>query len=231
VTVPSYAIIPTHDRTELVTALVKNLREQGCTHVIVIDNDTEPVLSALWFRAQTGLSATVIREDESPPNLYALWNRGFAVIEQTARILGERAWNVVVLNDDTELPTGWLAYVCHALEGPGRERKPAVACTYAYGNVTEPLLKTRPDDNIITRMCPWAFVVRGELGLRADEDFRWWYGDNDFEYIAIQSGGVLLLPGYTTKNLLANSTTVGALAEQAGRDRETFTRKWGSVPW
>jgi hypothetical protein len=80
-------------------------------------------------------------------------------------------------------------------------------------------------------MCPWAFVVRGELGLRADEKMRWWWGDTDFEWQAIQAGGVLMLPGYTALNTLANSTTHGVLAEQAGRDGETFALKWGGRPW
>lgn len=226
-TATRYAIIPTHDRTELVTALVKTLHEQGCQHIIILDNDTKPVLSTLWFAAQTGARPTIVRVDERPPNLYAMWNKGFNLVETCAHAFGEKEWDVVVLNDDTELPDGWLGYVCNALEGHDRAGKPAVSCTYPYGNVGEPLLKTRHDGNFNTRMCPWAFVVRGELGLRADENFRWWYGDDDFYRQALNAGGVVLLPGKTTKNLCANSTTVGELAEQAGRDGLTFQAKWG----
>lgn len=229
-TVPRYAIIPTHNRVEQVTALVKSLGEQGCHHVIVIENTTTPVLSSLWFRTHAGLGATIVHDDEQPPNLYRLWNRGFDLVATTAKVLGQPEWNVVVLNDDAELPDGWLDYVCQPLEGD-RARKPAISCTYPYGNVANPLLKTQPDGSVNAKMCAWAFVVRGEIGLRADEEFRWWWGDNAFEYLAFKSGGVLLLPGYTTKNLFANSTTVGELAEQAGRDGETFARKWGSRPW
>jgi hypothetical protein len=156
-----------------------------------------------------------------------MWNRAFALIETTARIMNESKWDVIVLNDDAVLPDGWLDYVTSAL----REGSAAVACTDPYGTLTMPLLKTRPDGNIQTRMCPWAFVVRGELGLCADEDLRWWWGDTDFDWQACNAGGVLLLPGYTTQNTGANSTTHGALAEQAGRDGETFVQKWGWRPW
>jgi hypothetical protein len=80
-------------------------------------------------------------------------------------------------------------------------------------------------------MCPWAFILRGEVGLRADEKFGWWWGDTDLDWQACAAGGVLLLPGPVPANTLANSTTVGALAEQAGRDGQYFTAKWGRRPW
>lgn len=233
-TIPRYAIIPTHDRTEQVTALVKSLREQGCDQVVVIDNDTTPVLSKLWFRAQCGnIGVTISRYDKRPPelNLSEMWNKGLQLIELTAKIMREQAWNVAILNDDAVLPDGWLDYVCNPLDIAKRDSAPAVSCTYPYGNVANPLLKTQPDHNINTRMCPWAFVTRGELRLRADESMKWWYSDTDWDWVACQSGGVLLLPGYTTQNTGANSTTVGELAEQAGRDGLTFQAKWGNRPW
>lgn len=227
--VPRYAIIPTYNRIEHVTNLVSSLKAQGCTHVIVIDNGEEQLLSSLWFRVKCGMKVSVIHDDEHPPNLYKMWNHGFEVIKLTADIMRETLWDVIVLNDDAELPDGWLDYVCEGLRGS--YGSPAVACTDPYGILPGPLLKVQPDHNIQTRMCPWAFVTRGELGLRADETMRWWYGDTDYDWQACQAGGVLLLPGKTTKNLFANSTTVGELAEQAGRDGETFKTKWGRLAW
>lgn len=156
-----------------------------------------------------------------------MWNRGFELIETTAQVFRSEKWDVAVFNDDTVIPDGWFDYVAHALRGTDA----AIACTDPYGALQSPLLKTQPDGNIQTRMCPWAFIVRGELGLHADETMRWWWGDTDFDWQACRAGGVLLLPGYTTQNTCANSTTFGALAEQAGRDGETFARKWGWRPW
>lgn len=223
-----YALIPTHDRLEQLAALVGTLNLQRCDHIIIIDNASDPPVSKLWLPVEIGRKTQVVRDAEQPPNLYRMWNRGFALIAMTAQIMGEKEWDVVVLNDDTELPDGWLDYVTTELR---RHDPTAVACTDPYGILTARLLKTQPDGNIQTRMCPWAFVVRGELGLRADETLRWWWGDTDFDWQACNAGGVLLLPGHTTKNTCANSTTHGELAEQAGRDGQTFAAKWGWRPW
>ena len=225
--VARYAVIPTHNRPDQLITLVKMLDAQGCDHIIIIDNASDPPIGKLWLQVQTGRSTQVIRDDEQPPHLYRMWNRGFALVEMTARIMREDEWHVVVLNDDTELPNGWLDYVTAGM----RQTSAAVTCTDPYGTLQQALLKTQPDGNIQTRMCPWAFVVRGELGLRADESLRWWWGDTDFDWQACNAGGVLLLPGYTTGNTGANSTTHGALAEQAGRDGLTFQQKWGWRPW
>jgi len=230
VTVPRYAVIPTRNRPEQLTSLLRQLEGQ-VNLVYVIDNASDEPLSSLWLRQFADVRTIVVRDDEQPPHLYKMWNNAFNVIEAAARAMGEKVWDVAVFNDDTSLPEGWYDYVAEALRDTANG-VPAIACTYAQElNFPPRMLKTRIDGNIMTRMCPWAFVVRGELSLRADEKMRWWWGDTDFEWQAIQAGGVLMLPGYTALNTLANSTTHGALAEQAGRDGETFALKWGTRPW
>jgi hypothetical protein len=234
VRVPRYAVIPTRNRPEQLTSLLRQLEGQ-VNLVYVVDNASDEPLSSLWLRQFADVRTIVVRDDEQPPHLYKMWNSAFNVIESTARVMGEKLWDVAVFNDDTSLPGDWYDYVANALSrNPSDDNRsvPAVACTYTHANYGEtPYLKTQIDGNIMTRMCPWAFVVRGELGLRADESMRWWWGDTDFEWQAIQAGGVLMLPGYTALNTLANSTTHGVLAEQAGRDGETFALKWGGRPW
>jgi len=215
-----WAVIPSRDRRELLDTLAGRLAANG-VRVIVVDNNYDPPYDV------EDRNIMVLRDPEDPPNLSRMWNQGFDFAAAHAQHAGLTEWDVIVLNDDAVLPDGWLDLVTGALrEGPA-----AVACTDPYGILTVPLLKTRPDGNIQTRMCPWAFVVRGELGLRADETLRWWWGDTDFDWQACNAGGVLLLPGHTTQNTGANSTTHGALAEQAGRDGLTFQQKWGWRPW
>jgi hypothetical protein len=230
VRVPRYAVIPTHNRHEQLISLLRQLESQ-VDLVYVIDNAGDEPLSSLWLRQHSSVMTIVHRDDEQPPHLYKMWNAAFDVIDASSRVMGNTTWDVAVFNDDTSLPEGWYDYVAEALRDTAND-SPAIACTYVQELGFPPrMLKTRIDGNIMTRMCPWAFVVRGELGLRADEKMRWWWGDTDFEWQAINAGGVLMLPGYTTANTLANSTTVGALAEQAGRDGETFALKWGRRPW
>lgn len=232
-----YAVIPTRNRPEQLVNLLRQLAGQ-VDLVYVIDNASDVPLSSLWLRTQVPDVRTIVkRDDEQPPHLYKMWNAAFNVIEGTAKIMGEKLWNVAVFNDDTSLPASWYDAMAGVLTRTPESMKhlnvPAIACTYAQTTAhgMPYYLKTQIDGNISTRMCPWAFVVRGELGLRADESMRWWWGDTDFEWQAIQAGGVLMLPGEAPLNTLANSTTHGALAEQAGRDGETFALKWGRRPW
>jgi glycosyltransferase involved in cell wall biosynthesis len=222
-----YALIPTHNRPEQLTALVQSLVDQ-CHIIVVIDNASDPPVSEVELRASvTHGTVIVIRDDEQPPNLSRLWNVGFDTIAASEQAFGSVAWSIAVLNDDSVVPFGWYDYVVSHM----RDSNAAIACTDAYAKLTDSVLKTEPDGDITTRMCPWAFVVRGELELRADETFRWWWGDTDLDWTARGRGGVLLLPGYTTQNTGANSTTHGELAEQAGRDGVAFAAKWGWRPW
>jgi hypothetical protein len=87
-------------------------------------------------------------------------------------------------------------------------------------------LLTELDTDIRTRLCPHAFVIRGEAGLRADESLRWWFGDSDLDWQCRQAGGVLNVPGPRATNALANSTTVGGLQAQAEADEAAFKAKW-----
>lgn len=218
----NFAVIPTHNRHEELARLVTYLRTEDVT-VVVIDNASQP---RVFDTLPTFTELLVIRDDEQPPNLSRLWNVGFDAVRELCS--QESAWNVGVFNDDTVLPPGWWRYVETGLRYD--ERHPVLACTDAYDQGTH-VFRTEPGGDITRRMCPWAFMVRGEAGLRADEELRWWWGDTDLEWRATRAGGILILPGYTAANTCANSTTVGVLAEQAGRDRETFRRKWGSNPW
>lgn len=223
--VPRYAVIPTRNRLDHLLSLLRSLRGQ-VDLIYVIDNASDKPLSSLWLRTQVDVRTIVKRDDTQPPHLYKMWNDAFKVIYMSAKIMQEKHFDVAVFNDDTILPEGWYDYVSSNL----RESDAAIACSTGRNNHL-PMLKTQRDNNIHTRMTPHAFVMRGELGMLADESMRWWWGDTDLDWQACALGGVLHLPGYPTQNALANSTTVGALAEQAGRDGQTFAAKWGTRPW
>jgi hypothetical protein len=234
-----YALIPTHDRPVELARLVGQL-EPWADIIVIIDNASNPAVSEVELRAaHPATSIIVIECPDQPPNLYHMWNLGFDAIHlhAEAQVPGtgrRRLWDVAVLNDDTLLPDGWADYVSANLRDPAAAGA-AAASTYPFVHcqASEPpvWLKKNHDGNIGTRMCPWAFILRGEAGLRADENFGWWWGDTDLDWQACVAGGVLLLPGPVPANTLANSTTVGVLAEQAGRDGLYFAAKWGRRPW
>lgn len=224
-----YALIPTHNRPDELARLVGQLEPWADT-IVIIDNASQPPVSEADFLGMfPNTTVRVIEWPDQPPNLYRMWNVGFEAIhtveQPPCRSNGQ--WDIAVLNDDTLLPVGWAHYVSANLRNHGA----AAASTFPFPHPGEAILKTRADGNIGSRMCPWAFIIRGELGLRADEKFGWWWGDTDLDWQACNAGGVLLLPGPVPANTLANSTTVGALAEQAGRDGEYFVTKWGFRPW
>lgn len=197
------------------------------TQVIVIDNASQPYVSPLSLSYWPN-NLRVLYDDEQPPNLSRLWNRGIDAVAKHAHNMDHTTWNVAVLNDDTVLPSGWYTAVSSAL----REHPTAVAaCGALSHHVREPILKNAPDSDLLTRMTPWAFIMRGEIGIRGDESLRWWWGDTDVDWRAREAGGVLIIPGNIAVNECANASTNGPLLEQAGRDRETFRQKWGGNPW
>lgn len=229
-TVPGrYAIIATRDRPAELAAVVNALHAQGAT-IVVVDNGSDPPAVPPIDHGTGGPlpnAPTVIVDFEQPPNLSRLWNLALAEVKEQAARRGLTRWDVAVVNDDAVLPDGWFDTCAAAL----RETGSAAACSDPHGRLRSPLLKTAPDADVFTRMCGWAFLLRGEAGLRFDEQFRWWFGDTDVDWRARAAGGMVIVPGYPVGNLHANSTTTGVLAAQAGRDRATFADKWGSVPW
>ena len=226
---PRYAVITTHNRPAELARCVIALAGQVDT-VIVVDNASEPPAVDAWLQGQQPmLTCEIVFTDhpDSPPNLSRMWNIGLDVAAGHAQMAGHDTWDVAVLNDDAVVPAGWYEACTAAM----RDSPAVVGCSDPYGSISAPLLRTEPDNHLMTRECPWAFVVRGESGLRSDETLRWWYFDTDLMWRARRAGGTVMIPGYLTQNTLANSTTVGELAEQAGRDRDRFAEIWGHVPW
>ena len=76
------------------------------------------------------------------------------------------------------------------------------------------------------------FMVAGELRLRFDPEFRWYYSDDDLEMQARQLGTVGLVGG---TGFIASSghELSDEQALHAAEDREKFIAKWGAefLPW
>lgn len=219
---PRYAVITTHNRPAELNHIVAQLLPQA-DHIVVIDNASTPPVGVTRY----GPHVLVLRDEQQPPNLYRLWNVGLDAVKYHVEMNTYERWDVGIFNDDADVPFGWYDIVTHAL----RSGPYAAASTGSHRPVDAPHVATTIGGALYDRMCPWAFVTRGELGLRADERFGWWWGDTDFEWTCRLNGGVIAVPGPLVPNTLANSTTHGELAVQAGRDGETFAQKWGFRPW
>ncbi len=222
--VPRYAAIPTHDRPARLLSLVASLGAQ-CDTIAIVDNASTPPVDVDKLKAAVParVAIEVIRDEEQPPNLARIWNVLLDRCTELAKDNGHDTWDVAVFNDDAVLPAGWY----DAVAIPMRDHPTAiVAFTDTFAVHSDLTLLTEIDMDLYRRMCPWAFVTRGELGLRADESMRWWFFDNDFDFRARQSGGALSVPGPKVTNAQAKSSTVGELAKQAKRDQATFNAKW-----
>lgn len=220
--VPRYAVVPTHNRPERLLTLMSALGRQ-VDHIVVLDNASDP--PADWGAlAAAALPATVevLSDPQQPPHLSRFWNVMFDHVAAHAEAAGHEAWDVGVFNDDSIVPGGWFDVCSTVLRG---HETASVAHTGTYPAQRHELVTEYPYPRE-KRMCPWAFVARGERALRADESMRWWFFDDDFNRQAIDAGGVLAAPGPLVVNANAVESTVGALAEQAERDRATFEKKW-----
>lgn len=210
-----WAVIPSRSRPVELRNLVEQLLVDG-VKVVVIDNGVQ-------FSHFHG-DVHIIRDFEDPPNLSRLWNVGLRYV---ADVNVDDQYHVAVLNDDLILPDNFVS------ESAERLARTSAAVAYPDQHrrgVDLFLTDVRPYP-LVFRMTGYAFVLRGSAGIFADESIKWWYGDNDIEWQARHRGGTLMLGGLEVQHLTPDQTTVGELAEQAGRDRQTFIKKWGMAPW
>lgn len=227
----AYAVIPTRDRHDMLADCVDSLLAgPQVLRVVVVDNGSSPPVDA----SRWGGGVTVLRWPQDPPNISTLWNAGLDwVAADVARMtakgsLGWEEWNVLVVNDDVICPP-------RLVETLGNRMR-ATSAVLAYPDQTggrSEILHTRTEPVPLSqRITGYAFLLRGEEGLRADPLLAWWYGDDDLDWEARERGGALLVPGVPVEHRAPNVQTAASpeLTAQAGRDRETFITKWGKAP-
>jgi hypothetical protein len=227
--IPVHAVVVTHNRHDDLRDCVAALAPQ-VHHVTVIDNASDPPVELF-----EGVDRLTI-DDEQPPNLSRLWNFGVSMSGGIAYVRGATRWDTLVVNDDFVAGAGFV----DALQKPLRGTHAVLASPYVFDG-TSGRGQGRVDVyeapgtlvNAGTRMAGFAWMVKGEAGLRLDESLRWWYGDDDIAQQACGHGGRLVVHGTTWEHRHPDGGTTGnpLLAEQAGRDRATFVAKWGFQPW
>ena len=193
--------------------------------VIVIDNQSNPPIDLEPWHGKAGVVSVPI----DPPNISTLWNVGLALVDASAHQQGHDRWDIAVLNSDVVVPAGWVEALSQAMRAT-----PAVLAYPDQHGGREQLLHTKAEPvDLRQRITGYAYLLRGEAGLRLDESMAWWYSDDDLDWRARISGGALLVPGAPVEHRCPNGSMYDRpeLGEQAGRDRETFARKWGRTPW
>jgi hypothetical protein len=135
-------------------------------------------------------------------------------------------WDVAILNDDAIVPEGWF----DAVSGKMREMKVAAACSGGAA-VSMPVLHTQPGPvQIHTRMYGPAFILAGELGLRANEELKWWFTDDWLDWESRKLGGMVMIPGFQVQHLYPDGQMTGELQVQISHDANKFLEIYGMMP-
>jgi GT2 family glycosyltransferase len=218
------AVIPTRDRHDLLADCIHSIIDQVDT-VIVVDNLSQPPIDPDPWHG----SISVVTAPLDPPNISTLWNIGLALADAAAHQAGAGRWDIAVLNSDVTVPRGWIDGLSTAMRsGPA-----ALAYPDQHGGRRQILHTKAGPVDLRQRITGFAYLLRGEVGLRLDESLAWWFGDDDIDWRARQQGGALLVPGLAVEHRCPNGSMYERpeLHEQAARDRETFNQKWGQTPW
>jgi glycosyltransferase involved in cell wall biosynthesis len=229
-----FAVIATANRPHVLRQAIASIVDQ-VDEIYVIDNGLqEPVPTA--FHEEFGDKVYIAQVDMSDGlNLSKLWNIG---LELAAGQVGpEEQYEVAVINDDAIVPEGWFDAVVRVMrfneDGTPWEKPFAAGCSDPDGRLTMPMVHFEPGPiGLQTRLCGWAHIHAGEIGLRYDEDLVWWFQDDDMDWAAREAGGMVMIPGFPVANQFPNGQMTPELHHQAGLDREAFGRKWGGrYPW
>jgi len=218
------AVIPTRNRHDLLADCINSVVDQ-VDSVIVIDNLSSPPIDPEPWHGKVGVVSVPI----DPPNISTLWNVGLSLADAQAHRHDVEQWDITVLNSDVVVPPGWV----NTLSAAMRSTTAVLAYPDQHGGQQQ-ILHTRAEPvDLRTRITGYAYLLRGETGLRLDEDLAWWYGDDDLDWRARELVGALLVPGIPVEHRAPNVSTHERpeLLAQTSRDRATFAAKWGRTPW
>lgn len=217
---PRYAVIPSNKRACLLDC-IEAIGPQ-VDKVIVID--TSGGLSAGSFNDRV-----FYMPSGAEKNISKWWNHGLdyadTLLVHDPLVKLPTKWDIAVLNDDAIVPEGWF----DAVAGTIRQMGVAAGCSGGYGM---PVLHTQDAaPPLPTRMQGFAFILAGELGLRADEQFIWYCGDDDLGRRAAIAGGMVMVPGFHVNHLHPNGQVNEELAAAIPGDMQRYVDKWGGRPW
>lgn len=218
------AVIPARDRHDMLADCVRSITDQ-VDHVVIIDNGSKPAITAELMP----WNVSVVSAPMDPPNISVLWNTGIGLADALALQNFAAHWDIAVLNSDVVVPAGWAP----ALSAAMRSTTAVLAYPDQHGGTVQILHTHAGPIDLRQRITGYAYMLRGEAGLRLDESMAWWFSDDDLCWRARQAGGGLLVPGIPVEHRAPNVSTNASpeLQAQAGRDRATFQRKWGRTPW
>lgn len=166
------------------------------------------------------LPAGVVRlDDHGPRNIQRWWARGIT----EAEVRG--ATTVAVVNDDISLNRDTLTTLEDAIVRTGAAIASPSRPPFKNGLHKRPLVPYKP------RMWGSLWVLRLDSGLRPDERYVWWYGDNDLDIRARRHHGGVVLEEVEFDHLHPGEGTAKApeLQAQSDRDAQLFETQYARL--
>lgn len=188
------------------------------SRVVIVANGENPP------QAKELPKATVISYPTSEYCMSNWWNAGLDYAASKAK----GKYEVFISNADT-IVSGEVvealakALRTHDLAATGPDQADAVQGDIHIETRAEPF-------DLRYRLPGYAFMLRGELDLRADPQFRHWYLDDDLEWQARQAGGTGIVKGLKVYHPPGGNPLPPMLQQFAAEDREKFAAKWGTYP-
>lgn len=225
-----FAVIPSNNRPclrDCIAAITPQV-----DHVIVVWNG--PAAGSDGFSVGHLPDYTALN-DGGDVSISRWWNMGLTHARMVVGSSGWGAgrsneprpkWDVAILNDDAIVPPGWFDAVSQTM----RDLKAAAGCS--GGHDPMPVLHTQPGPvGLETRMQGFAFMVRGEAGLRANEDLKWYFTDDYIDWESRKLGGMVMVPGFHVQHLHPNGQVTPEIQAQTAADAQTFVDIYGMRPW
>lgn len=233
---PTYAVLPTLGRDCLAGCVESVLPQVEALFVIKTEDFDFPGTGS-----QYGDRISFIDDLVRPKNISRWWNIGITAATAYARVFGHREFNVLVINDDIVAPGNLVSTLDAGMRGQHGAvehvspigARPVLAYPDNYPPYNRATFHDTPGQvQISTRISGWCFMLRGEAGITADEQFEWWYGDDDLDWRCRKSGGAVMVPGCPVEHLTPGKLT-GESSELTARthvDRQLFFTKWSATP-
>lgn len=232
ITPPNFVAIPVKGEHTYTEALLRQLGEQAeYTGIFVFDNgaDTDPYTGYVPDACQVVPAAGM--------NIHEMWNAGIKMARQNFTTC-----NIAILNNDLEVGPHFLSGLAAALRS--NETLFAVCPNYDSRDFEGDILAVRGiaagREDGTGGLAGFAFMVRGELYDKGfplfDENYKLWYGDNDFVQNVELAGGLCgVVKATSVVHIDGGSKTAGdgssrlkspELERWAAEDREYFIAKW-----
>lgn len=158
-------------------------------------------------------------EDTASPNIQRWWNAGIKAA------IANGASEIAVVNDDVRISRHTLAALHSALIKTNAAIASPSRKPFRDGLHRRPLVPYEP------RLWGSLWMLRAASGLRPDERYVWWYGDNDLDIRARTTFGGVVLVDTDFEHLHPSEGTASSptLIAQTDLDAQTFERQYARL--